>query len=278
MEFTKMHGLGNDFILVDDREEKICSYGEIARELCDRHFGVGADGLIIILPSNQYDLKMRIFNADGSEPEMCGNGIRCFARFVYDKGILPKEEMKIETLAGLRIPRLKFEQGRLTGIQVDMGEPSLNRSDVPITGDGETAVNELLEVEGQSFYFTAVSMGNPHCVIFVDSLDGFPLEKIGPKIESHSLFPKKTNVEFVEVKSDEELRMQVWERGSGKTLACGTGACATGVAAIANKKTGRRVTVHLDGGDLEIYWNEKDNHVYMTGPALTVFEGRIDIK
>lgn len=273
MKFVKMHGLGNDFIMINDLQQEIKDYSGLALKLCDRHFGIGADGLIAILPSAEYDLKMRIFNADGSEPEMCGNGIRCFAKFVLDEGIINKEEMRIETLAGLRVPRIIKKDGKVKGIEVDMGEPTLSREKIPVSGEGSQAVNEEITIDGEAMRFTAVSMGNPHCVIFVDTLEGFPLERIGAKIETHLLFPRRTNVEFVQVVNERELKMRVWERGSGRTLACGTGACATGVAAVVNGKTGRKVLLHLDGGDLEIDWRESNNHVYMTGPAEKVFEG-----
>ena len=276
MEFTKMHGLGNDFIFIDHFQKhdlaETSNYPELARRLCHRQFGVGGDGLIVVLPSEQADAKMRIFNADGSEPEMCGNGIRCFARYVYDQGYVNNNPLQVETLAGVLNLHLTLEGEEVTGIRVDMGEPILESEQIPVNVHGNPVLGAKLEAGGQEFEFTAVSMGNPHCVIFVEGYDNLDFEHLGPSIERHPLFPKKTNVEFVMVNNNSELTMKVWERGSGPTLACGTGACATAVAAVLNGKTERQVTVHLPGGDLLIEWGE-DNRVYMTGPASYVFKG-----
>jgi diaminopimelate epimerase len=273
MEFTKMHGLGNDFVFLDHFSvSQDVDYPELAKKLCHRHFGIGGDGLIVILPSKVADAKMRIINSDGSEPEMCGNGIRCFARYVYDHRVVVHNPMHVETLAGVLTLNLKVQDGEVQGVRVDMGEPILQADLIPVLGQGEPVVGQTLEVDGSTFLYTAVSMGNPHCVIFVDDYETLDFERYGPAIEKHSLFPRKTNVEFIKVDSQRELTMKVWERGAGPTLACGTGACASAVAAVLNRKTERTVTVHLPGGDLLIEWGP-DNHVYMTGPADYLFKG-----
>lgn len=274
MKFTKMHGLGNDFVLIEGKELPAeLNLADLAIKMCDRHFGIGADGLIIILPSECADAKMRIFNSDGSEPEMCGNGIRCFAKYVYENGIVKKQEIKVETLAGIIVPRLEIEEEKISGICVDMGEPQLDRSLIPMLGEPGLVVNETLLVAGQPYQITAISMGNPHCIVFTGSLEDIQLSAAGRLLETHYVFPKKTNVEFVQILNPNEVRVKVWERGAGETLACGTGACAVAVAGVLNLLTARKVTVHLAGGDLEISWNEHDNHVYMTGPAEAVFTG-----
>lgn len=268
-----MQGLGNDFIFIDCLEETPeGNLSEWARKMCNRHFGIGADGLVLILPSETTDIRMRIFNPDGSEPEMCGNAIRCFARYVYEHGVVKKKAIRVETLAGIIVPEVSAEEGRVISVRVDMGEPLLERSRIPMTGPPGQVVNESVSVGGQNFYVTCVSMGNPHCVTFISDLKAAPLTEIGPMLETHQVFPKKTNVEFVQVLSRQEVNMRVWERGAGETLACGTGACATGVACVLNGLTDRRLTVHLAGGDLEIEW-AGNNHVYMTGPAEYVFNG-----
>ena len=273
MEFIKMHGLGNDFVFLDhfsvaaDKD-----YPKLAKKLCHRQFGIGGDGLVVILPSQVADARMRIINSDGSEPEMCGNGIRCFAKYVYDQGIVIHNPMRVETLAGVLTIHLNIKEAQVQGVRVDMGEPILRADLIPALGQGEPVVGETLEVLGETFQYTAVSMGNPHCVIFVEDFATLDFERLGPAVEKHSLFPRKTNVEFIEVNSPQDLTMKVWERGAGLTLACGTGACASAVAAVLNHKTERAVTVHLPGGDLFIEWG-LDNHVYMTGPATYVFKG-----
>lgn len=278
MEIIKMHGLGNDFVFLDlfhkqtIAEQPEGAYPELARKLCHRQFGVGGDGLIVVLPSEGADARMRIFNLDGSEPEMCGNGIRCFARYIFDKGYVKKKSIRVETLAGILTLQLNIEGDKVSGVRVDMGEPILKPNLIPVLAEGEPVIGTKLEVEGQEFKFTAVSMGNPHCVIFVDDYKKLDFERLGPAIEKHPLFPRKTNVEFIRVNSRTELTMKVWERGAGPTLACGTGACASAVATVLNGKTERKVTVHLPGGDLLIEWGE-DNRVYMTGPATYVFKG-----
>ena len=270
--FSKWHGLGNDFVIINGLKESIDHYGQMAIQVCDRHFGVGADGLVVIFPSEIADFHMMIFNADGSEAEMCGNATRCVARYVYEYGLTDKKKITLETKAGIIKPELIFIDGILSTIRVNMGEPHLKRSEIPMIGDGETIINELLTVENSDYYITCVSMGNPHCVLFVDELSDVDLSVIGPKIERNSAFPKKTNVEFVQVISKQKVRMRVWERGAGITMACGTGACATVVAAVLNGKTDRHATVELDGGELLIEWG-LDNHVYMSGPAKEVFRG-----
>jgi len=274
VEFVKMHGLGNDFVFLDHFSIPAdVDYTELARKLCHRQFGIGGDGLIIILPSKVADARMRIINSDGSEPEMCGNGIRCFARYVYDQGIVKHNPMRVETLSGVLTLKLNIQNNQVHGVQVDMGEPILRADLIPVLGQGEPVVGQSLEVLGETFLYTAVSMGNPHCLIFMENYAALDFERFGPAIEKHPLFPRKTNVEFIQVNSPQELTMKVWERGAGPTLACGTGACATVVAAVLNNKTERAVTVHLPGGDLFIEWGE-DNHVYMTGPASYVFKGK----
>lgn len=280
MNFTKVQGLGNDFVLVNCLEEKtLPDFGELAVRVCDRNFGVGADGLVLILApdSPENHVKMRIFNSDGSEPEMCGNAIRCFAKYVFEKGIIKEKIIRVETLGGLRIPELIMEGDQIKAVKVDMGEPILKPADIPMVAEGDKVVANPVTVGDKEFKVTAVSMGNPHAVVFVDKIVDEELKTFGPQLEKHSLFPKKTNVEFVEVLSDSEVNMRVWERGAGETLACGTGACATVVASVLNGLTSRQVTVHLAGGDLVIEWSEDNNHVYMTGPAVTVFEGRFYI-
>lgn len=273
MEFIKMHGLGNDFVFLDHFNNTPPSdYPELARKLCHRQFGVGGDGLAIILPSDVADVRMRIFNPDGSEPEMCGNAIRCLARYVYDQRYVIKNSVRVETLAGILSLQLNIKEHQVIGIRVDMGEPTLKPELIPVRAQGEPVVRENILVEEDKFRFTAVSMGNPHCVIFVDDLSQVDFYRLGPLIEKHELFPRKTNVEFIQIESPQEITMKVWERGAGPTLACGTGACASVVAGVLNGKTNREVVVHLPGGDLTIEWGI-DNHVYMTGPATYVFRG-----
>jgi diaminopimelate epimerase len=272
LKFTKMHGAGNDFVVVDARKKKIANPGQIAKTICMRHFGIGADGLILVLPSKKADYRMRIFNSDGSEAEMCGNGIRCFAKFLVDKKITKKTKLTVETIAGIIKPELIGNN-----VRVDMGEPRLARKEIPMIGNGEPAINEELKLNDHSVHVTTVSMGNPHAVIFVKELDVYPYEKIGRAVETHGAFPNKTNVEFVEIVNNKAIEIKVWERGVGPTMACGTGACASLVAASLNGKTGRKVKAKLPGGFLTIEWDESDNHVYMAGPAETVFDGSVNI-
>ncbi|MGZ0041926.1 diaminopimelate epimerase [Paenibacillus ottowii] len=276
MEFTKMNGLGNDFIVWYGYQELPSDAAELAVRLCDRHFGIGADGLVYILPSNKADFRMRIINSDGSEAEQCGNAIRCAAKYVYDNKHINREQITIETLgAGVQQVELTVENGTVRMVKVDMGEPILGGLKIPTTLDLTSVINEPIEAGGSGFRFTAVSMGNPHCVIYVEDAPSFELEAWGPKLECHPLFPKKTNVEFATVRSRKHIDMRVWERGAGPTLACGTGACATLVASVLNGYSDRRAIVSLRGGDLDIEWSVDDNHIYMTGPAEIVFEGRI---
>lgn len=273
MHFHKIHGLGNDFILTRDLDPERCDLARVARDVCDRHFGIGADGLILVLPSATADFRMRIFNPDGSEPEMCGNGIRCFAKYVYEQGLTQKTSLTVETLAGIIKPELILAGGRVEKVRVDMGRPRLAAEEIPVAGYGPGPITEAeIDALGQSFLFTAVSMGNPHAVIPVDDLDNLPWQTLGPALETHSAFPRKTNVEFAQVLNPKEVQVVVWERGAGPTLACGTGACATVVALALTGRLDRQATVHLPGGDLEIAW-EADDHVYMTGPATEVFYG-----
>ncbi|OXM15842.1 diaminopimelate epimerase [Paenibacillus herberti] len=276
MEFTKMNGLGNDFIVVFGEKDLPIGVDKLAVDLCNRYFGIGADGLVYILPSERADFRMRIINSDGSEAEQCGNAIRCVAKFVFDNGHTDKQWLTIETLgAGVQQVELTVEDGKAAFIRVDMGEPILEGLRVPTTIDAERIVAHPIEVDGREFSFTAVSMGNPHAVIYVDDAAGFDLAAWGPKLETHPMFPRKTNVEFVTVNSRNHTDMRVWERGAGPTLACGTGACATVVSSVLNGLTDREVTVSLKGGDLLIEWSEVDNHVYMTGPAAEVFRGKL---
>ena len=273
MKFTKWQGTGNDFVIVNGFEETIVDYSSKAIEVCDRHYGIGADGLIMVLPSSIADFQMRIINSDGSEPEMCGNGIRCFARYVYESGLTNKTELCVETLAGIIRPTLLVENDRVGSVCVDMGEPRLQRGEIPTAGNPMgKVINELLTVGDCTHRITCVSMGNPHCVIFTENVDSMDLPAFGKPIEEHPFFLRKTNVEFVQVMDRRNLRMRVWERGAGVTLACGTGTCATVVAAVLNNITDRKVKVRLDGGELLVEWRE-DNHVYMTGPAVEVFRG-----
>lgn len=272
LRFAKMEGLGNDYVYVEDFGNSIKNAPEIAEHISDRHFGVGGDGLVLICKSDKADFRMRMFNADGSEGEMCGNAIRCVGKYVYDKGFVTKTSVTVETLAGIRILDLTVEGGKVASARVDMGRPILKPRDIPVDADGETFIDQELVADGKTYRGTAVSMGNPHFVTRVDSVDGLDLAKIGPSFEHHKMFPKRINTEFVQVLSRSEVRMRVWERGSGETLACGTGACATAVACALNGWTDRTVTVRLTGGDLHIEWTEEDM-VFMTGPATLVFEG-----
>ena len=270
LSFTKMHGCGNDFVFVDCRDGKSLDLGSIAKKLCDRRFGIGADQLLTVHPSTAGDFKMEIYNADGSQVEMCGNGIRCFAKYVYNHGLTQKRELEIETLAGIIRPRIVGDL-----VEVDMGEPILEGRKIPVDADGEI-INKPLEIDGKTYDVTCVSMGNPHCVVYLDDIDSLDLERIGPKFEHHPFFPRRVNTEFIRLITPEEVRMRVWERGAGETWACGTGATAVGVAGAISGRTGRKITVHLKGGDLLIDWRI-NNRVYMTGAAEEVFQGKIRI-
>ena len=277
MDFVKMHGLGNDFIIVEVASwEEAKTLQPYAQAVCNRNIGIGADGLVAIGKEQHMDIFMRIFNPDGSEPEMCGNAIRCVSKYIYEHQWVNRTSFSVRTLAGPRYPVVKVRDGQVESITVDMGEPILTRSLIPMVGNGNTVKVKAAILSGE-VEFTGVSMGNPHCVVFVNDIDQTPISKWGPEIETHPLFPAKTNVEFVQVISRDELIMRVWERGAGITLACGTGACATLVAASMNDHTDRNATIHLLGGDLFIEWKEEDNHVYMTGPATKVFSGHIEL-
>jgi diaminopimelate epimerase len=274
MQFTKMHGAGNDYIYVDCFRAAIPeSPADLARRVSDRHFGIGGDGLILICPSEVADAEMRMFNADGSMAEMCGNGIRCLAKYIYEHGICQQPSMTIETGRGLLSLELDVQDDRVDQIRVDMGKPLLAAEQIPTRLPGSPVINAPLSIDGETLRVTCVSMGNPHCVTYVDDPTDRWVLGIGPKVEVAPHFPERTNVEFVEVLSRKEVRQRTWERGSGETLACGTGASAVCVAGVLSGRTDRQLTVHLTGGDLAIEWNEADNHVYMTGPAVEVFHG-----
>ena len=277
MKFTKMHGLGNDYVYVNCFEEKIDNPPAVARFVSDRHFGIGSDGLIMINPSKTADFEMEMSNADGSRGEMCGNGIRCVAKYVYDYGLTDKTQISVETLGGIKYLDLTVEDGKVSQVKVDMGKPELEADLIPIISEREQVIDEPIEVDGKEYHMTGVSMGNPHAVIYVDDVKGLDLEKIGPKFENHERFPKRINTEFVHCIDRQTVEMRVWERGSGETLACGTGACAVAVSSILNNLTDTRVTVKLLGGDLQIEWDREKDRVFMTGPATVVFDGVIDI-
>ncbi len=281
IKFTKVEGLGNDFILLDDRTgqiEKCMPYPQLARKLCSRHFGIGADGILLMLSPSDLDMKFHIYNSDGSQAQMCGNGIRCFAKHLYENGIVTRKRIRVETEAGKVVPEVILDgKGHVSAVRVDMGEPVLLCKDIPFDSDNETAIEEILRVEDQEYEVTMVSMGNPHAVIFVDNVDKVDVAGIGPSIETHKRFPEKTNVEFIEVENDTSLKMKVWERGAGITLACGTGACAALVAAHLTGRAQANANIHLDGGDLSLFWDKETNHIFKTGPATRVFEGAVRI-
>jgi len=276
MKFTKMHGLGNDYVYVDCTEQELKNPSEISKLVSDRHFGIGSDGLILIKKSDKADFYMDMYNADGSSGEMCGNGIRCVAKYVYDNHLTKKDEISVETLAGIKYLKMTIENGKVSKVRVDMGEPLFSPEQIPVLSDKNPVIKETIEVCEKKWEMTCVSMGNPHAVVFLDSpVKDFPLEKVGPCFENHPKFPRRVNTEFARILDRNTIEMRVWERGSGETLACGTGACATAVAAILNQYCERNIMVHLLGGELEIEWNPSDHHVYMTGPAVTVFYGEI---
>lgn len=274
MKFTKMQGLGNDYVYVNCFREKIDDPSALAVRISDRHFGVGSDGLIMINPSDKADFEMEMYNADGSRGEMCGNGIRCVAKYVYDYGLTEKTHISVDTLAGIKYLDLTVENGKVKLVKVDMGKPELDPAGIPVIAEGDKAVNEPILVDGKEYRMTCVSMGNPHAVVFVDcDVNELPLETVGPQFENHERFPNRVNTEFVRVLDRNTAEMRVWERGSGETLACGTGACAVAVSCILNGLTEDEVTVKLLGGDLQIRWDREKDTVYMTGPAETVFDG-----
>ena len=275
IKFTKMHGLGNDYVYMDAIHQHIEDESTLAQFVSNRNFGIGSDGLILICKSEKADFKMRMFNSDGSEAEMCGNGIRCVGKFVYDKGLTQKTEVTIETLAGIKTVQLNVKNGKVETVKVDMGEPILEPKEIPVISEEKPVKNLKLKAEDKEFVFTCVSMGNPHAITIVDNTKEFDVEKYGKVLEVNKAFPNKTNVEFIEIVDKNNIKMRVWERGAGETLACGTGACASVVACVLNNLIERNVNVELLGGKLEIEWNKNDNHVYMTGPAVTVFEGEL---
>lgn len=275
MKFTKMHGTGNDYIYVNGFIEQIDNPENAAVTWSDRHTGIGSDGLVLILPSETCDFRMRMFNADGSESEMCGNASRCIGKYVYDQGMTSKTSLTLETLAGVKKLELyPGKDGKVEKVTVDMGEPELKATSIPVKTEFDELINRPLRFDKKIKYnVTAVSMGNPHAVIFTEGIDSFNLEAIGPVIENSDFFPRRVNTEFIEITSPDRIKMRVWERGSGETMACGTGACASVVAGVVNGKMARKVTVELKGGELQIEWSALDNHVYLTGPATFVFEG-----
>jgi diaminopimelate epimerase len=274
LKFTKMHGIGNDYVYVSTFDQPApADPSKVAIAISDRHFGVGSDGLILIEPSARADARMRMFNADGSESEMCGNGIRCVAKYIYDHGIAARPRVKVETGRGILTLDIEAEDGKARRVKVDMGPPILQGSDIPTTLPGNPPIEVPIVVDGHSLKVTAVSMGNPHAVVFVDDVASFPVETVGPALERHPAFPRRVNAHFVEVVSPSEVNMRTWERGSGITLACGTGACAVCVAGVLTGKSGRTILAHLPGGDLTLEWPTDDGSVFMTGPATEVFTG-----
>ena len=279
MKFTKMHGIGNDYVYVNCFKETVKDPSAVAKFVSDRHFGIGSDGLILIKPSDIADCEMDMYNLDGSQGAMCGNGIRCVAKYAYDYGIVNKTSISVATKSGVKYLDLSIRDGKVSMVKVNMGAPILQASLIPVVSESEQVVNAPIEVDGQIYHFTAVSMGNPHAIVYMTDVDHLDIEKIGPSFENHVAFPDRVNTEFVEVLDEHTVKMRVWERGSGETLACGTGACAVAVASILNERvdSDKPVTVKLLGGDLEIYWNRQENLVYMTGPATTVFDGEIDL-
>ena len=277
IKFTKMHGLGNDYVYIDAINQKIENRSELAKYVSDRHFGIGSDGLILICESKVADFRMQMFNSDGTEAEMCGNGIRCVGKFVYDKGMTNKDVVTIETLAGIKLLKFTIKDGKVEKVRVDMGEPILEPEKIPVLSQENPVKNLNLKVEDKYFKFTCVSMGNPHAITFIDEdVKNFDVHKYGKIVEIDKAFPKRTNVEFINIVDKNNIKMRVWERGAGETLACGTGACASAVASYLNGYTERNVNVELLGGKLEIELNEEDNHVYMTGPATFVFDGEFE--
>ena len=277
MKFTKMQGLGNDYVYVNCFQEKIENPVETAIKVSNRNFGIGSDGLIMINPSKVADCEMEMYNADGSRSEMCGNGIRCVGKYVYDYGIAKKPRISVETLAGIKYLDFTIENDKVKLVKVDMGSPELVPANIPVVAEGDTAIDEPINVDGVDYRMTCVSMGNPHAVVYIDDVKGLDIEKVGPKFENHERFPRRVNTEFVRVIDRNTVEMRVWERGSGETLACGTGACAVAVSSILNGYTENKVTVKLLGGDLFIEWDREANKVYMTGPAEVSFDGEIQL-
>lgn len=276
MKFTKMHGCGNDYVYINGFTEKVADKPKAVVALSDRHFGIGSDGVIFINPSQQADFEMEMYNADGTRAEMCGNGIRCVGKYVYDHGMTDKTSITVESFGKVKYLDLTVENGKVVKVKVNMGKPELTAKDVPVVSVHEQVIDEEIIVKEKSYRMTCVSMGNPHAVVFMDDVEHLAIEEIGPYFENHERFPNRTNTEFVQVIDDSHVKMRVWERGTGETLACGTGCCATAVACVLNRLTGAHVTVQVLGGEIEIYWDQKENLVYMTGPAVTVFEGETE--
>ena len=278
MKFTKMHGCGNDYVYVNCFKETIENPNEAAKFVSDRHFGIGSDGMICIHPSDKADFRMAMYNSDGTEGAMCGNGVRCIAKYVYDYGLTDKTTITIETKGGIKELDLTVEDGKVTWVNVDMEAPVLDADKIPVIYDEENKViDKPVLVDGREYRITCVSMGNPHGVVFVDYVDDLDIEKLGPMFENHPMFPDRVNTEFIQVVDDHTIKMRVWERGAGETLACGTGACASAYASYLNKKTGKKVLVHLLGGDLQIEYDEEKHTIFMKGPATKVFDGEIDL-
>jgi len=278
MKFTKMHGCGNDYVYVNCFKETIENPNEAAKFVSDRHFGIGSDGMICIHPSDKADFRMAMYNSDGTEGAMCGNGVRCIAKYVYDYGLTDKTTITIETKGGIKELDLTVEDGKVTWVNVDMEAPVLDADKIPVIYDEENKViDKPVLVDDREYRITCVSMGNPHGVVFVDSVDDLDIEKLGPMFENHPMFPDRVNTEFIQVVDDHTIKMRVWERGAGETLACGTGACASAYASYLNKKTGKKVLVHLLGGDLQIEYDEEKHTIFMKGPATKVFDGEIDL-
>ena len=277
MKFTKMHGIGNDYVYVNCLKENVENPSEVAIKISDRHFGIGSDGLILIKPSDVADGKMEMYNADGSQGAMCGNGIRCVAKYMYDYGITDKTSISVETKSGIKYLDLTLKNGKVDTVKVNMGAPILKASEIPVISEKEQVISEPVTVDGKEWKITCVSMGNPHAITYIDDVKHLEIEKIGPKFEKHEIFPDRVNTEFVHVIDRNTVEMRVWERGSGETYACGTGACAVAVSSILNGLTEEEVTVKLLGGDLKIFWNREENRVYMTGSATKVFDGEIDL-
>lgn len=279
MKFTKMHGIGNDYVYVNCFEENVKDPSAVAKFVSDRHFGIGSDGLILIKPSDVADCEMDMYNLDGSSGAMCGNGIRCVAKYAYDHGLVKKTSISVATKSGIKYLDLAIKNGKVSFVKVNMGSPILQAKQIPVVAETEEVIDAPIEVNGTTYHFTGVSMGNPHAIVYMDDIDNLDIEKIGPAFENHIAFPDRVNTEFVKVIDNHTLQMRVWERGSGETLACGTGACAVAVASVLNGHVDGNspVTVKLLGGDLQIFWNRQENLVYMTGPATTVFDGEIDL-
>lgn len=273
MKFTKMHGCGNDYVYVDGAKEHIRDKEKLVVAASDRHFGIGSDGVIFINPSETADFEMEMYNADGSRSEMCGNGIRCVGKFVYDHGLTDKNKVAVESFGKVKYLDMTVENGKVSKVRVNMGQPELEAEKIPVLCEKDQAIDEEITVNGNSYHMTCVSMGNPHAVVFVDEVTDMKIEEIGPFFENHERFPNRTNTEFVKVIDDSHVQMRVWERGTGETLACGTGCCATAVACVLNGRTGNHVFVRVPGGEIEIEWDRESNIIYMTGPAETVYEG-----